>query len=134
MEVTERVPLTGLGGTQVRWKQHEVMISGSVSQVMATASIVDSGKSFGIKLKCGADGCTPKEIKYKDKVDKVIKSSVVLTERTSVNICSGFKSKTWVNYTAQTGHWTECDPRTGVISEHSKALKHTIYPPGGILP
>lgn len=134
MKIIERVPSTGFGGTQVRYKEQDMVISGNVSKVRAVASIIDSGESFSIEIEC-EDGGTPEtgckldwSSDYENNPDRLIGSSHTLIEGEKVNICAGFQSNTWVNYPAQTGHWTECDPKSGIISKQSKALEHKIYP------
>jgi hypothetical protein len=132
MTINERVPMTLLGGTQVRFKEQDMAITGSVTKVSAIASIINRGESFGLGIKCKGDGSPDTscnwDLKYENKPDKIIESAHPLTEREMVNICSGFQSNTWVNIPAQTGNWTECNPRTGAISEHSRVLEHPIYP------
>lgn len=135
-KLIERVPPTGFGSTNVRHKEMDIEFSGRVAAVRAVASITNTGESFKVKVKgkgsesSGVDW----EFVFKDKPDKIIKSAHPLSEGDPIDICAGFQPDSWVNYAAQTGHWTSCDSSTGKITEHSKALVKPIYPPGGIIP
>ncbi|MEM8575867.1 MAG: hypothetical protein AAGF48_14725 [Pseudomonadota bacterium] len=130
MTVNERVPMTGFGGTQVRSKSQEMPVPDHIEKVYATASIVSDGQTFSISLKCKneAEKCRLQP-KYKEEARKLLKVSKEIPEGTPVNICAGFRSKTWVNWAAQTTNWQKCDPKSGNISEHSEVATRPLPQP-----
>ncbi|UOA18102.1 hypothetical protein DSM14862_00860 [Sulfitobacter indolifex] len=129
MIINERVPPSGAGGTQVKWKSDEMLISGEVLNVYAEAKILNKQSgTFGLTVKCKygeqETKCKwPKPFYEKEKGNLLAKYAAA-TEKGKVDICAGFEPRAW--NTVYTGNWTECDSATGVISEQSKSLERPI--------
>jgi hypothetical protein len=125
MIIKDRVPPTGFGGTEVKWKSSDMIISGEVKNVYVEGKILNSRSgTFGITLKCEygeqETQCKwPKPFYEKEKGNLFPKYTAAI-EKDKVNICAGFVPRSW--NTVEVGYWTECNSTTGVISEHSKVL------------
>ncbi len=124
--INERVPMTGFGATNIRYKQQDMSFSGKVVKVWAICWIVVDESSFSIGVQVAGEGTASSGINWNFELnnmpDKIIQSAHVLHETEKVDVCAGFESNVWVNKTSLMGYWTQCDSRTGVVSEHSKGL------------
>lgn len=129
MIINERVPPTGLGGTQVKWKAEEMAVTGKVLKVYAEAKILNNQSgTFGLRVECdyGTQDTNCKWPKpfYEKEKGNLFSNYTAATEKSKVNICAGFQPRSW--HTEEIGYWTECNPKTGAISERSRVLDRPI--------
>lgn len=138
MIINERVPPTGAGGTQVRWKADDMPVTGEVSNVYIEGKILnDQSGVFGLQIDCEygqqETKCKWPKPFYEEEKGNLFPTYTAAAEMGKVDICQDFQSQTW--NTVEVGYWTECNSRTGVISEHSKVLDKPIPPcPGCAIP
>lgn len=132
LQMYERVPMTGFGGTEVRYKTDSMQALGQIKKVTAFSGVVSSGIKASIKVKCKIEdgGCLPADGKFSGKPGVSFETKVVLTEFDPINICANWVPNTWFNFETNKVHYTQCDPRSGVASERTRLARPEDIPRG----
>lgn len=121
LQMYERVPATGPGKTNVKWKEDAIKVPGTITSIMAFSGVVSSGVKVSTSIKCKVEDsfCLPKSGKYKKKPGVAFETGMQLVEGRLINLCANARS-TEASRDGATLTIRECDPKSGEKSEFNE--------------